>query len=473
VGEKSYVLPSIVWYGGGDRLLVGEVARRQIADDSAHTVIGAKRFLGRRFSSEFVTRNLKRYGFPIVEDESGNAAVEMYGTTISFTDVAFEVIHRILELANVAAGFEFEQAVLTVPAHFSYGQRKAVRTAAEMAGLEVRAVVNEPTAAALYYAKHQEAADRILVFDLGGGTFDATLLSVDRREVRVLGTGGDAFLGGQDFDTAIVDWLAESFQKQHGVDPRENMVVLQRLRSAAEVAKIKLSKESSAPIHVPFVTQKKGGGGFLDLELTLTRDELDEICDGLIQRSLGIVSEVLAGAGLSDDQVGEVVFVGGQTRMPRLRDRVLDRFNTDPKKNVHPELGVAIGAAILGRTLGLPRGAALVDVIPIPIGLMAAGIGTREVIPLNSAIPCTERTPLERPAPGQPIMLAIYEALDATSVDRELLGTAKVPHEWLDINPGDLQLELRIGHDFELTLSILSTKGGSARIELKAPPRAR
>ncbi|MDF1563671.1 MAG: Hsp70 family protein [Deltaproteobacteria bacterium] len=472
VAAKRYTLPSIVWYGGGDRILVGEMARKQIADDPTHTIIGAKRFLGRRYNSEFVTKNKDRYVYPIIEDDVGNAAVDIFGAPISFIDAAFEIIHRIVELANGAAGLEFEKVVLTVPAHFSYGQRKAVRTAAEMSGLDVRAVVNEPTAAALYYAKHREASDEVLVFDLGGGTFDATLLQVDRREVRVLATGGDAFLGGHDFDSTIVDHLVNSFQDRHGIDLRENKVVLQRLRSAAETAKILLSKEDTAKIRVPFVAQNPSGG-FLDLETVITRDELEDLTEGLIERCLGIVEDVLKRGNREPSQVGEVVFVGGQTRMPRIRDRLTDRFDTDPGKNVHPELGVAVGAAILGRTLGLPNGAALIDVIPIPIGIMAAGIGSVEVLSQNSTIPCTERTAVTRPPAGQPLMIAIYEAVDATSVDRDLLGTVRVPPEWLEENEGDLLLEMRMGHDFDLTLSILASEGGSARLELKPPPRNR
>ncbi len=469
VTDKTYTLPSVVWYGGKDRILVGHVARQQIIDDPDHTVYSAKRFLGRRFRSEFVTRNHDRFVYPLVEDDTGGVAVDLYGEKTSMTEVAFQMVRRIVELANGAAGTEFDETVLTVPAHFSYGQRKAVRTAAEMAGLEVRAMVNEPTAAALYYAKHKDAGGRVLVFDLGGGTFDATLLQIDRREVRVLGTGGDAFLGGIDFDSAIVDALVERFAIEQAVDLRSKKVVMQRLMLAAEAAKIALSKEGEARIKVPFVAQQ--GPSFIDLDYTLSVAELEQISEGLLARLGGIVDDTLTRAGVNADQVAEIVFVGGQTRMPAIQRRFGVRFRSDPRKHLHPELGVAIGAAILGRTLNLPRGPGLVDVIPLPIGIMMPGVGSREVIPLNTAVPHTARIALDpRPPPGQPLAVAVYEAIDPTSIDRELLGMVKVDPAWLAANPGPVELEMRLGQDFDLTVALVSG-GGSQAVELEPMPQ--
>ncbi|RMG19891.1 MAG: Hsp70 family protein [Deltaproteobacteria bacterium] len=458
VGEKSYTLPSVVWFGPGEKVLVGALAREQLLDDPHRTVVAPKRFIGRRFKSEFVTRNKDRYPYEIIEDEQGLCAAAIEGSPVSFTDVAFHVIRRILELANATAGFEFEDAVLTVPAHFSYGQRRGVRTAAEMAGLEVRAMVNEPTAAALYYAKHKDAGGRVLVFDLGGGTFDATLLDVSRRVATVLSTGGDPYLGGRDFDSTIVTHLLNvvTFEQGRKLDPSK--VVMQRLLFAAEAAKIRLTKEEVAHIKVPLVASD--GTGFVDLEYDLTRAELEEISEGLIARAVGIVGDVLAAAGCSDLDVGEVIFVGGQTRMPAIRDRLTRRFKHDPKKHVHPELGVAIGAAILGRTLNLPRGPALVDVVPMPIGVMAPTLGTKEVIGRNAVVPSTHTVTIEtRPPDGQPMNLAVYEAADAAAVERELLGMLTVPADWMAAHAGDLTLEMRIGFDFDLTCAIVSPHG--------------
>ena len=471
VTEKGYTLPSVVWYGGKDRILVGHVARQQIVDDPEHTVHGVKRFIGRRFRSEFVARHKESFLYPLVEDDAGGAAVKIFGEVTSLTEVAFQVFERIVELANAAAGTEFDEAVLTVPAHFSFGQRKAVRTAAEMAGLEVRAMINEPTAAALYYAKHKDAGGRVLVFDLGGGTFDATILQISRREVRVLGTGGDAFLGGMDFDAAIVERLVERFAIEQAIDLRKKKVVMQRLMLAAEGAKIALSKDRESRIKVPFVAQQ--GPSFLDLDYTLNVAELEEMSEGLLARLGGIVDDTMQRAGLTQDQVAEIVFVGGQTRMPAIQQRFGVRFRSDPKKHLHPELGVAIGAAILGRTLNLPRGPALVDVLPIPIGIMLPGVGSREVIGQNTAVPATERVPIEhRPPNGQPLALAIYEAIDPTSIDRELLGTVQIDPRWLAANPGRIELEVRLGHDFDLTLAMIAENGASFPVKLAPMPKA-
>ena len=465
VSDKNYVLPSIAWFGAGDRHLVGHVAREQLLDDPENTIKGAKRFIGRRFKSEFVTRNVDRYSYPIVEDSSGLAAAQLRGEPVSFVDVAFRVIHRIVELANAAAELDFEEVVLTVPAHFSYGQRKAVRTAAEMAGLEVKAMVNEPTAASLYYAKHKDAGGRVLVFDLGGGTFDATLVEVNRRVATVLATGGDPFLGGIDFDTQIVSHLLDVFEKTHGKPLEPNKVVMQRLLFAAEAAKIRLTKEDEAHIRVPFVAQD--GDRFIDVDYVLKREVLEEVTEGLVARALGICDEVLKEAQMSPEQVDEIVFVGGQTRTPAIRKRLNQRFKHDPEKNVHPELGVAIGAAILGRTLNLPRGPALVDVVPMPIGVMSPVIGSHEIVSRNAVVPSTHTLVIEaRPEEGQPLALAVFEAADTASVDRELLGMVTVSPEWLASHAGDLTLEVRIGFDFELTVAIISADGEAQTVPL-------
>lgn len=469
VAHKRFILPSIVWYGGGDKVLVGHTAQAQLNDDPENTVLSTKRFIGRRYRSEFVTRHKDIYAYSLVEDDKGFTAAEIKGEAIPLPDVAFQVIKRMLEFASADAGFEFDEAVLTVPAQFSYAQRKAVRLSAEMAGLNVRAMVNEPTAAALYYAKHRDADGKVLVFDLGGGTFDATLLDISRREVRVSASQGDAFLGGQDFDNAIVDHLVDQYKQWRDVDLSQNKVVMQRLRIAAEVAKIKLSTDDQARIRVPFVAETEKG--IVDLDYNLNRDELDALTEGLVARCVGIVNETLKAAELDALDVAEIVFVGGQTRMPQIQDRLLRKFRSDPDKHIHPDLGVAVGAAILGRTLTLPRGPALVDVIPVPIGVMLTGVGSVEVIPRNAPVPCTERISIARPSPGKPLMMAVYEAFDEASVDRELLGTLRVEPDWLDANPGDIEIEMRMGHDFDLTVAVLSTEGQSTPLELRPPPR--
>ncbi len=470
-GPKSFVLPSVVWYGSKNRVLVGQPARQQILDDPYHTIYGIKRIMGQRYASEHVARLKDQFPFKVVEDKSGLAAVQIYQTVVPLTDIVYTILEKIVKLANEAANEEFEECVLTVPAHFSFSQRKALRFAAAKLGLHVRAVVNEPTAAALYYAKHKDVSQKVLVFDLGGGTFDATLLGIERRVVQVLGTGGETFLGGTDFDHAIAENLCERFAVEQGLDLRRNKIVMQRLLSAAETAKISLTKEESTRMKVPFVAQQDSN--FLDLDQDISRESLESITDRLIVRTVGITEDMLAAANIAQEDVGEIVFVGGQTRMPAIQRRLGQKFRHDPKKNLHPELGVAIGAAILGRTVNLPRGPELIDVVPIPIGVMMPGVGTLEVIGKNTAVPVTDRVRVEkRPEPGKPLAFAVYEALDPASVDRELLGTVRAEADWLEAHPGELEIELRLGRDFDLSVTLVPENGDTLQIDLLPPKQA-
>ena len=459
VREDSSVLPSVVCFHRNGSVLVGHSARELVVDDPKNTIFGVKRFLGRMYMSDFVGRHRGRFLFHLVEGPEGLAAVEVFGETRPFEDVAHEILKRIVELANIAAGQPFEECVLAVPAHYTYRQRQVIRRTAERL-LKVKAMVNEPTAASLYYARDQAATvdGTILVYDLGGGTFDATLLRVRRGLVEVLATGGDAFLGGADFDAKVVEHLCEQFERSHDVDLRKDMVVMQRLAFASEKAKIALSSETEAGLRVPCITVK--GDRFLDLEVTLTRAELEALCAPLIERTLGISEKIIERAGLSPHEIDSVVFVGGQTHMPSLRQRLLQRLPFQPGARVDPELAVAIGAALLGRGIHV-----LVDVVSVPVGVMLPGVGPREAVPRNMALPCVRRVPIpQRPAPGQPLGMVVYEALDVTSIDRDVLGTARVEADWLAAHPGDLALEVRMSASFELSLFL---HAGEARLPLE------
>ncbi len=462
VTDKSFILPSVVWFHSADKALVGHSARTQIIDDPKHTVFGSKRFLGRRFQSEYVARNKDRFAFDIVEGPDGYCAVLMYGHVKPLTDVAQLVIQQILTLANHAAGAPFTECVLTVPAHATFRQRDAIRQAAQKCGLEVKAIVNEPTAAALYYANLRSPEQTVLIFDLGGGTFDATLMSVQNRVVKVLATGGDAFLGGANFDERIAEIFVEAFAKKHGVDLRASKAVMQRLAFAAESAKILLSKQQETRVRVPAIAQKNGA--FLDFDLTLNRQTLERICEPLVERTVAAVDEVLARSGLFAEQVDELVFVGGQTRMPAIRNRFAHFKRFSSEKDVHPELGVAVGAAILGRNIA--RGiSGLVDVVPMPISVMLPGGATHEVIPANTPVPCTKSVALEGLPPWQaPVPVAIFESLERTSVDREIFGTVLVGPEWRVGNVGTPSLQLELGQDFALKARIVSPGGQQASV---------
>jgi len=468
VSEKSYCMPSVVWYRSRDKYVVGATARQQIVDDPLNTVWGIKRFIGRRYKSSFVQRNHERMSCEMCELPTGSCGVKIHGQVIPATEVVCHIIQRILELANAAAGAEFGECVLTAPAHFGYAARRALRTAAEMAGLEVRGIINEPTAAALYCAKRRGIEQTILIYDLGGGTFDLSLCAIRGQLVTVLGTGGDAFLGGNDFDAQIAQRLASRFEAEHKVELRSNKVVMQRLTFAAENAKIALAQQEEVQLHAPFVAQRDGQP--VDFDYTLTRDALETMTSNLIEGTLGLCEDLLHDVGMTPQQVDELVFVGGQTRMLALQRRLAAAFRTDPGRNMNPEMGVAVGAAILGRGLDLPGGPELADVVSLPINAMLPGGDTREVIPQNTGVPAVRRTVFERKTPpGLPMVIALVESSDARSVDREMLGTLRIEPGWLDQHAGQLELELRIGQDYDLTASIVAADGNRLALEVTAP----
>ncbi|MBU8898413.1 Hsp70 family protein [Corallococcus sp. H22C18031201] len=456
VTDKSFTLPSVAWFHAADKAIVGHAARRQIIDDPRHTIFGAKRFLGRRFQSEYVARHRDRFAFELLEAPDGYTAAKVYGKVTTLTDVAHLIIRQIHTLASHAAGAPFAECVLTVPAHASIRQREAVRHAAEMAGLKVRAIVNEPTAAALYYANLRNPEQTVMVFDLGGGTFDATLLSVQNKVVKVLATGGDAFLGGANFDELIAERLVDDFQRQHGIDLRPNKVVMQRLIFAAESAKMALSQTEATPIRVPCIAQKDGA--FIDFQYTLTRSQLEDMVFQLVERTAAACDDVLERAGLKAEQIDELVMVGGQTRMPAIRQRFAHFKRLSSEKEIHPELGVAVGAAILGRNLA--RGVTgLADVVPMPIGIMVPGGGQHEVIPANTPVPSVRTVDVDLPPWPGPVPVALFEAVDRTTVERELLGTVRIEPEWRVANKGPTSLELRMGQDFVLSAALVSQEG--------------
>lgn len=468
VTDKSHILPSVVWYRTPENVFVGYHARQQIVEDPRNTVFGAKRFLGRRYNSEFVSRIRERFAFEIVAGTGGYAAVKVHGVVKPLTEVAHHVIRQIAVLANHDAGEAFEECVLTVPAHASFHQREAVREAASRAGLRVRAVINEPTAAALYYANLRNPEQTVLVFDLGGGTFDATLLSVQNRVVKVLATGGDAFLGGANFDECLVQALVQEFEREHGIDLRPNKVVMQRLVFAAEGAKIALSQRDQASLTVPCIAQVDGR--FIDFQYTVKRERLEELCFQLIERTAAAFEDVVKRAGIRTKDIDEMVMVGGQTRMPAIQRRFAHLRQADPERKVHPELGVAVGAAVLGRNLLRPKSVGLSDVVPVPIGIMRPGLGTQEVIGANTPVPCTRTVALDGLPPGNAMLvIGIYEALDRTSVDREMLGTVRVGPGWRAANPGQPTLEMQMGQDFRLNVAIIAKSGQRTTLEIMAP----
>lgn len=465
--EKSAVLPSVVWFPSAElsKCLVGQAAKTQLTDDPRHTVFGAKRFIGRRFQSEFVSRHKDRFAYDLIEGADGYAAVLIYGQTIPLVEVAAVVVKDIVARATRTAGHPFTECVMTVPAHASVRQREAVRRAAEQSGLTVRAIVNEPTAAALFYANLRNPKQTVLIFDLGGGTFDATVLRVENRVVNVLATGGDAFLGGSNFDERIAESFADRLASR-GVHVRENRTVMQRLALAAEYAKVQLSLKDSIDLRVPVVAQQ-ANGGFVDFEQTLTRAELEELVTPLVERCVGACDDVLARAKLSPNDIDEVVMVGGMTRMPIVRRRLAHFPRLSSEKDVHPELGVAVGAAILGRNLSRTKSSGLSDVLAMPISALLPGGRTVELIPSNTPVPLKRAVALEGLPPwSAPVPLMLFESLDVSATDREIIGTVHISEEWRTNPALTPSIELAMGQDFALSARLVAPGGMQTQLQI-------
>lgn len=466
--DGGFSMPTVVWYDGRGNVLAGHSAREMALADPDNTIFGFKRFLGRRYASDFVARQKERFPYKFVQGPDGDVAFEAHGRVRPIIETTFHVISRVLEVANAAAGFQFEECVLTTPAHASFRQRRALRQAAEMAGLEVKAILNEPTAAALGAARapaQSDIAEHILVFDLGGGTFDCTLLLPRRGITEVLATSGDGYLGGNDFDNKIVDLIVDPYRDRTGDDLRRDPIVMQRLALAAENAKIRLSTEERTNITVRCISGTSTG--FVSIERPLPRQELEQLVAPLVERALGLCDEMLAKAKKRREDVATILFVGGQTRMPALRDRLTSVFRFDPARQPDPDLAVSQGAALFARGLNM-----LTDVAPMTIGFMVPGGQTQELIASSSSVPCVRRVLLPRPPVG-PLAIAFYEAVTFTSTEREVLGSARVDDAWLAQHPGRIFLDARMDREYELKLSVSTEDGESLPLKLQppAPPR--
>lgn len=465
--DGSFSMPTVVWYDGKGNVLAGQNAREMALADPENTIYAFKRFLGRRYASDFVHRQKDRFPYKIVAGPDGDVAFESHGRVRPIRETTFHVLSRVLELAQaqlstIGSRESFEECVLTVPAHASFRQRRALRQSAEMAGLEVKAILNEPTAAALFAQRTTGAEDMVLVFDLGGGTFDCTLLTAKRGLMEVVATSGDGELGGTDFDNKLVDLLVEGYKDQSGLDLRTDSVVMQRLAFAAERAKIQLSTDERAHIAVRCVAST-GGGSFVSLERDLTRLDLENAVGPLIERTLGLCDEMIEKSKRKRENVGTLLFVGGQTRMPAIRKRLGSAFRMDEKRQPDPDLAVASGAALFGKGLHM-----MTDVAPMSIGFMVPGGASQEVIAPSSVVPCVRKVPLTRPAAG-PLVIAIYEAVSSTATEREMLGSAKLDPMWLQLHQGPLFLEARMNREYELELAAATADGARIALKLVGP----
>ncbi len=384
--EGARTTPSIVGFTESERL-VGQPAKRQAVTNPENTVFAVKRLIGRRVTDAEVKKDKDLVPYKIVDSGNGDAWVEVRDEKYSPAQVSAMILQKMKETAESYLGEKVEQAVITVPAYFNDAQRQATKDAGKIAGLEVLRIINEPTAAALAYGLDKKESRTIAVYDLGGGTFDITILEIDDGLFEVKSTNGDTFLGGEDFDMKIVNYLADEFKKEHGVDLTRDKMALQRLKEAAEKAKIELSSSSQTEINQPFISMDKNSGTPLHMVVKLTRAKLESLVSDLIKRTIKPLQDALKDAGLAKSDIDEVVLVGGMTRMPKVIEEVTSFFGKEPHKGVNPDEVVALGAAVQAGVLqGDVKDVVLLDVTPLSLGIETLGGVFTRLIDSNTTI---------------------------------------------------------------------------------------
>jgi molecular chaperone DnaK len=382
--EGSRLTPSVVGFTKDGEILVGQVAKRQAITNPDNTVFSIKRFMGRRFDE--VLQEIKLVPYKVVKADNGDARVEVRGKVYSPPEVSAMILRKLKEAAEAYLGEKVTQAVITVPAYFNDSQRQATKDAGRIAGLDVLRIINEPTAASLAYGMDKKKDQTIAVYDLGGGTFDISILEIGEGVFEVKATNGDTHLGGDDFDQRIIDWIAEEFRREHGIDLRRDRMALQRLKEAAEKAKCELSTTLQTEINLPFITADASGPKHL--VLTLTRAKLEQLVGDLVERTLGPCRQALQDAGVTPADIDEVILVGGQTRMPKVQEAVKSLFGREPHKGVNPDEVVAVGAAVQAAVLtGEVKDLLLLDVTPLSLGIETLGGVMTTLIPRNTTIP--------------------------------------------------------------------------------------
>lgn len=389
--EGARTTPSIIAFTKDDEVLVGQSAKRQAVTNPENTLYAIKRLIGRRFKDDVVQKDIKMVPYKIVPADNGDAWVECHGKKMASPEISARVLMKLKKDAEAYLGEEVKEAVITVPAYFNDSQRQATKDAGRIAGLEVKRIINEPTAAALAFGMDKPKGDmKIAVYDLGGGTFDISIIEIaeieGEHQFEVLSTNGDTFLGGEDFDLRIIDFLAEEFKKDNGIDLHNDPLALQRLKEAAEKAKIELSSSQQTDVNLPYVTADATGPKHLNVKLT--RAKLESLVDDLIEKTKNPCLTALKDAGLSASDIDDVILVGGQSRMPRVQDFVKSIFGKEPRKDVNPDEAVALGAAIQAGVLGGDvKDVLLLDVTPLSLGIETMGGVMTKLIEKNTTIP--------------------------------------------------------------------------------------
>lgn len=472
--EGARTTPSIIAYKDGETL-VGQAAKRQAVTNPKNTLFAIKRLIGRRYQDDVVQKDIGMVPYKIVKADNGDAWVDVNGKQLAAPQISAEVLKKMKKTAEDYLGESVTEAVITVPAYFNDAQRQATKDAGRIAGLDVKRIINEPTAAALAFGMDKKEGDRkIAVYDLGGGTFDVSIIEIadldGEQQFEVLATNGDTFLGGEDFDLRLIDYLVEEFKKDQGVNLKGDPLAMQRLKEAAEKAKIELSSASSTEVNLPYITADASGPKHL--VVTITRAKLESLVEDLVARTIEPCKIALKDAGLSPADIQDVILVGGQSRMPMVQQRVQDFFGKEPRRDVNPDEAVAIGAAIQGAVLaGTKKDVLLLDVTPLTLGIETMGGVLTPIIEKNTAIPTRKSQTFSTADDNQPaVTIQVYQGERKMAAQNKLLGR----FDLTDIPPaprGMPQIEVTFDIDANGILNVSAKDKGTGKaqsIQIKA-----